>query len=147
MHMNERRCSTRASTPSRLFLPAGGSRTTGLHYRVDDVALHTAREREVPIWIGGRSTRALERAPRFDGWFAASCDENRMTLSPDDVRAAVKRIGREPLFDVAIEGYSEPGEYELHDGYANAGVTWWFEELHDRRGDADAMLARVVAGH
>jgi alkanesulfonate monooxygenase SsuD/methylene tetrahydromethanopterin reductase-like flavin-dependent oxidoreductase (luciferase family) len=118
----------------------------GLHYRVDEVALHTAPERGVPIWIGGRSTRALERAARFDGWFAASCDERRMTMSPNDVRAAVERIGREPPFDVAVEGYSEPGEHELYEAYARAGVTWWFEELHDRRGDADAMLARVEAG-
>lgn len=118
----------------------------GLHYRVDDVALDTAPAHTVPIWIGGGSTRALERAARFDGWFADSCDQERMTMSADDVRAAVDRIGREPPFDVAVEGYSNPGEHELHDVYARAGVTWWFEELHDRRGDAAAMLARVEAG-
>jgi alkanesulfonate monooxygenase SsuD/methylene tetrahydromethanopterin reductase-like flavin-dependent oxidoreductase (luciferase family) len=118
----------------------------GLHYRVDNVALHTAPERRVPIWIGGRSTRALERAARFDGWFAASCDEKRMTMHPDDVCAAVERIGRDDSFDVAIEGYSKPGQRDLHDAYAASGATWWFEELHDRRGDADAMLARVEAG-
>ena len=39
----------------------------GSHYRVDDVVLYTAPQRQVPIWIGGRSKRALERAARFDG--------------------------------------------------------------------------------
>jgi alkanesulfonate monooxygenase SsuD/methylene tetrahydromethanopterin reductase-like flavin-dependent oxidoreductase (luciferase family) len=118
----------------------------GPHYVVDDVALETTPERTVPIWIGGKSSRALERAGRFDGWFAESCDHERMTMSPDDVRTAIERIGREPHFDVAVEGYSEPGERDLHAAYARAGATWWFEELHDRRGDADAILARVAAG-
>jgi probable F420-dependent oxidoreductase len=118
----------------------------GHHYRVDDVVLHTAPERKVPIWIGGRSTRALERAARFDGWFAPSCDEGQMTMRPGDVRAAVERIGRERQFEVAVEGYSEPGQRALHDAYAHAGATWWFEELHDRRGDPEEMQARVKAG-
>jgi probable F420-dependent oxidoreductase len=118
----------------------------GLHYHVDNVVLHTAPERKVPIWIGGGSTRALERAARFDGWFADSCDQEGMTMSPDDVRSAVARIGREPDYDVAVEGYSEPGERDLAAAYARAGATWWFEELHDRRGDPGAILARVAAG-
>jgi alkanesulfonate monooxygenase SsuD/methylene tetrahydromethanopterin reductase-like flavin-dependent oxidoreductase (luciferase family) len=118
----------------------------GRHYTVDGVALETYGELHVPIWIGGNSPRALERAARYDGRFADSCDQDRMTMSAADVRAAVNRIGREPPFDVAVAGYSEPGEHELHDAYATAGVTWWFEELHDRRGEPEAMLARVEAG-
>jgi alkanesulfonate monooxygenase SsuD/methylene tetrahydromethanopterin reductase-like flavin-dependent oxidoreductase (luciferase family) len=118
----------------------------GDYYAVDDVVLQMSPKHRVPIWIGGRSLRALERAARFDGWFAESCDHDRMTMSPDDLRAAVERIGREPGFDVVIEGYSRPGEHDLRDSYARAGATWWFEELHDRRGDGDAMLARVEAG-
>ena len=118
----------------------------GRHYTVDDVVLQPVPERNVPIWIGGESTRALERAARFDGWFAPSCDAERMTMSPGEVRAAVERIGRERHFEVAVEGYSEPGQPDVHDAYAQVGATWWFEELHDRRGDAHEMLARVEAG-
>jgi alkanesulfonate monooxygenase SsuD/methylene tetrahydromethanopterin reductase-like flavin-dependent oxidoreductase (luciferase family) len=118
----------------------------GDHYTVEDVVLQTDPKRKVPIWIGGRSPPALERAARFDGWFADSCDQERMTMSPDEVRAAVDRIGREPPFDVAVEGYSGPGEHDLRDLYARAGATWWFEEVHDSRGDPDAILARVAAG-
>ena len=69
-----------------------------------------------------------------------------MTMSPDEVRAAVARIGRERDYDVAVEGYCEPGERDLAAAYARAGATWWFEELHDRRGDPEAILARVTAG-
>jgi alkanesulfonate monooxygenase SsuD/methylene tetrahydromethanopterin reductase-like flavin-dependent oxidoreductase (luciferase family) len=116
----------------------------GRHYSVDDVALHMPEHR-VSIWIGGGSARALERAKRFDGWFASGCDEVRMTLSPGDVLRAAERIRPRPGFEIAVTGYSEPGERDLHDAYAAAGATWWFEAVHDRRGDADAMLARVEA--
>jgi alkanesulfonate monooxygenase SsuD/methylene tetrahydromethanopterin reductase-like flavin-dependent oxidoreductase (luciferase family) len=118
----------------------------GPHYTVEDIALHTPSERKIPIWIGGRSPRALERAARFDGWFADTCDEERMTMSPREVGAAIERISRGHPFDIAVEGYSEPGQRDLPDAYARAGATWWLEELHDRRGDADAILARVEAG-
>ena len=30
--------------------------------------------------------------------------------------------------------------------YADAGATWWLENLHDGRLDADGVLARVRAG-
>jgi alkanesulfonate monooxygenase SsuD/methylene tetrahydromethanopterin reductase-like flavin-dependent oxidoreductase (luciferase family) len=118
----------------------------GAHYIVDGVALETAPEANVPIWIGGRSARALRRAARFDGWFAESCDQAAMTMSPDEVRASVERIGRTPPFQVAVEGYSEPRQRELHEAYEEAGATWWFEELHDRRASAEVLLARVEAG-
>jgi alkanesulfonate monooxygenase SsuD/methylene tetrahydromethanopterin reductase-like flavin-dependent oxidoreductase (luciferase family) len=118
----------------------------GRHYHVEGVALQTTAGQEVPIWIGGNSPRALRRAARFDGWFADSCDLAEMTMSPADVRSAVDRIGREGSFDVAAQGYSEPGQHDVHDAYAAAGVTWWLEALHDRRAGPDAILARVEAG-
>lgn len=118
----------------------------GAHYTVDGVTLAPAPARRVPIWIGGTSPRALRRAARFDGWFADSADPERMTMTPGEVRASIESIGREPPFDVAVLGYSEPGEQGLHSAYENAGVTWWIEQLHDRRGDAGAMLARIEAG-
>jgi hypothetical protein len=30
--------------------------------------------------------------------------------------------------------------------YGEAGATWWLENLHDQRGDADAAVARIEAG-
>jgi alkanesulfonate monooxygenase SsuD/methylene tetrahydromethanopterin reductase-like flavin-dependent oxidoreductase (luciferase family) len=117
----------------------------GRHYHVDNIALDT-REHRVPIWVGGASPRALERAARFDGWFASGCDEARMTLNPDDVRRAAERIRRRASFEIAVTGYSEPRERDWHDAYAEAGATWWFEEIHDRRGDPDSMFRRIEAG-
>ena len=60
-------------------------------------------------------------------------------MSPDDVRDETQN-------EIAVMGYSAPGEHELHDAYADAGTTWWLESLHDRRFAYDEMLARVAAG-
>lgn len=97
-----------------------------------------------PIWIGGNSRPALRRAARWDGWLPNSLEPHRISMTPDDLAAKVAAIGRGEGFDVAFNGYSEPGE-DVGD-YADAGATWWLENLHDRRGDADALVARIGAG-
>ena len=95
--------------------------------------------REIPIWIGGNSARARRLAASYDGWLPDSTSPAEMTMTPDDVRATTQK-------EIAVMGYSEPGEDDLHDTYAAAGTTWWLESLHDRRGSLDTLLARVSAG-
>jgi len=65
-------------------------------------------------------------------------------MSAEELAAGVGRIGRTDDFDVAFNGYSEPGE-NVRD-YRAAGVTWWLENVHDLRGDLDTVVARVEAG-
>ena len=48
--------------------------------------------------------------------------------------------------DIAFMGYSQPQERALHDAYADAGATWWIEQVHDGRGDFETIRARVAAG-
>ena len=60
-------------------------------------------------------------------------------MSPEDIRDETQR-------EIAVMGYSSPGERALHDAYANAGTTWWLESLHNRRGSLEELLARVRAG-
>ena len=95
--------------------------------------------REIPIWIGGNSTRARRLAAHYDGWAPDSTTLDEMRMSPRDVHDGSQR-------EIAVMGYSAPGERALHDAYANAGTTWWLESLHDRRGTLDELLARVAAG-
>ncbi len=95
--------------------------------------------RQVPIWIGGNSTRARQLAARYDGWMPDSTTLDEMRMSPDDVRDDTQP-------GIAVMGYSAPAEQTLHDAYAAAGTTWWLEHLHDRRGSLDQLLARVCAG-
>jgi len=99
-----------------------------------------------PIWIGGNSAPALRRASRWDGWIANSVDVPGMTMTPDELARKVEAIGRANGFDVACNGYSSAGDRALCAAYADAGATWWLENLHDRRLSPDELLARVAAG-
>jgi len=97
-----------------------------------------------PIWIGGNTGPAMRRAARWDGWIPNTLEPHRMTMSPEELATNVRGIGRDQSLDVAFNGYSDPGD-NVH-LYADAGATWWLENLHDLRGDVDALVARVEAG-
>ncbi|MGH3017532.1 MAG: LLM class flavin-dependent oxidoreductase [Gaiellaceae bacterium] len=95
--------------------------------------------RDVPIWIGGNSGRARRLAAAYDGWLPDSTATSEMSMSPEDIRD-------ESVHEIAVMGYSAPGQRELHDAYARAGTTWWLESLHNRRGTLDELRERVAAG-
>lgn len=114
----------------------------GEHFTVDGVTLAPAPER-LPIWIGGTSRKARERAQRFDGWFADTANPREMTATSGELAAMLEGYS---FGDVAVLGYSEPGQRKLHEAYEAAGATWWIEQIHDGRGDVEEILARVVAG-
>jgi alkanesulfonate monooxygenase SsuD/methylene tetrahydromethanopterin reductase-like flavin-dependent oxidoreductase (luciferase family) len=117
----------------------------GAHYTVDAVTLApTPSQEHVPIWIGGNRAPSLRRASRWDGWVADSVAPTGATLMPDDVARSIGVMGRgEEEFDVAVLGESDHSDPAA---YARAGATWWLENVHDRRGDVDAMLALVRDG-
>jgi probable F420-dependent oxidoreductase len=116
----------------------------GKHFTVDGVTFApTPVQEHIPIWIGGNRPASLRRAARWDGWLADSADPTGMTLSPDDIAHRVAQIGRDADFTVAVLGQSDrgdPAEYE------QAGATWWLENVHDKRGSVDEVLALVGAG-
>ena len=116
----------------------------GEHYTVEGVTLAPSPVQErVPIWIGGNRPASLRRAARFDGWLADSADPSGMTLSPDDVARSIETIGRTEGYDVAVLGERERGDPRA---YAQAGATWWLENLHEARGSFEEILALVSAG-
>jgi probable F420-dependent oxidoreductase len=120
----------------------------GTHYTVDGVTLAPVPlQQHLPIWIGGNRPPSLRRAARWDGWVADSADPTGMTLAPDDVARSIAAIQerREANgeFDVAVLGQRDLGEPAA---YAEAGATWWLENVHDMRGAPEEMLALVEAG-
>ncbi len=116
----------------------------GAHYVVDGVMLApTPAQQPLPIWIGGNSARARARAARFDGWFADTSDPEQMSMSPETLAEHVRGLGRDDGFDVVVHGYSNKASTAA---YAAAGATWWLEDVHDRRGSFDELLALVEAG-
>ena len=117
----------------------------GEHYTVDGVTLApTPVQERLPVWIGGNRPASLRRAARWDGWLADSADPTGMTLSPDDIAASIATIGRtRDDYDVAVLGESGRGDPAA---YAQAGATWWLENLHDERGSFDNLLTLVGEG-
>ena len=120
----------------------------GRHYTVERVKLAPRPvQTRLPIWIGGNSTRALHRAARFDGWAADTTNQEGMSKTPGDVERglAAVRAARGDLdgFDVAVMGHADQVDPV---GYAEAGATWWLENVHDERGSPEEMLALVRQG-
>ena len=115
----------------------------GEHYTVDGVALAPTPVAHIPFWIGGNSPRALRRAARWDGWLADGSDRERNLLTPDDVAASVAPIEPKPGFEVAFIGYAEQTDVAA---YADAGVTWWIENVTASRGGVEGALSVVRAG-
>jgi alkanesulfonate monooxygenase SsuD/methylene tetrahydromethanopterin reductase-like flavin-dependent oxidoreductase (luciferase family) len=116
----------------------------GEHYTVEAVTLAPKPvQQRLPIWIGGNRPASLRRAARWDGWLADGADPTGVTLSPEDITRGIATIGRSDDYDVAILAESDRMDPSA---YAQAGVTWWLENLHDKRGSADEMLALVQQG-
>jgi alkanesulfonate monooxygenase SsuD/methylene tetrahydromethanopterin reductase-like flavin-dependent oxidoreductase (luciferase family) len=119
-------------------------RHRGEHYTVDGVTLApTPVQSELPVWIGGNRPPSLRRAARWNGWLADSAAPTGVTLGADEVARSIERIGRSgDGFDVAVLGQSDRGDPAA---YERAGATWWLENVHDRRGSLDDVLALVSA--
>jgi alkanesulfonate monooxygenase SsuD/methylene tetrahydromethanopterin reductase-like flavin-dependent oxidoreductase (luciferase family) len=128
----------------------------GPHYTLERVSLTPLplQRPRIPIWIGGESAPALRRAARWDGWLAPTTSPDGtpiMTKSPERIAEMVAQIRRHRTidaqhFEVAVDGYSEPGDPTLPRAYEAAGATWWLESIHGIRAPVKEMMARVEAG-
>jgi len=127
----------------------------GQYYDVENVSLAPLpfRRPRIPIWIGGESPPALRRAARWDGWLAPTTSPDGtpiMDKDPGRIAEMVAEIRRhrttDTPFEVAVDGYSGPGDPTLPHAYEAAGATWWLESIHGMRGTLDEMNARVEAG-
>lgn len=126
----------------------------GRHYVAEGVTFKPVpvQRPRVPIWVGGESAPAIRRAARWDGWIApvviSLADQGDGPAQEIAKKVQALRALRSPAaaFEVAVQGQSEPGDGALVRSYEQAGVTWWLECVHGRRGTWEEMLDRVSVG-
>lgn len=124
----------------------------GKYYTADNIQLAPLPvQPHIPFWIGGESPPALRRAARWDGWIASGIDqEYQFIKTPEDIARAKAYIEahrtRTAPIEIALGAKSEPGQSALVQSYADAGVTWWLENLSGLRGSFAELMARIEAG-
>lgn len=100
-------------------------------YRMNAVRLAPLPlQQHLPIWIGGNSRPALRRAARYDGWMADTSNQKEMTMSPEEVEAAIVGIHRANVeTDMAsVETHMASVETHMPDvGFHNARPTRPFD--------------------
>ncbi len=137
----------------------------GEHYEVEGVHFlpRPVQSPRVPIWVAGLwpNKRPMRRAARWDGVFALSQNDEQ-AMTPEEVREMIAYIRRhresDAPFDVAQSGYTPGGDpargLEIVAPYADAGVTWWMENVNPWRfgwemegpWPVEAMRERVLLG-
>lgn len=118
----------------------------------------------IPIWVAALwpNKAPVRRAARWDGIYPLNRDNLVQDLTPDQIKDITAYVHQhrdaETPFDVVHRG-TTPGENPEQDAeivasYAEAGVTWWLENIHpwrfgwQQRGSwpLDAMRDRILKG-
>ncbi|GAA4547854.1 LLM class flavin-dependent oxidoreductase [Amycolatopsis samaneae] len=137
---------------------------SGEHFTVRPTTFlpRPVQEPGIPVWVGGYwpNRAPFRRAARWDGVYPGRLTkERRAKWTPrlwplEDVRemvayVAAHRVRPEPA-DVVIGGYTagtdRNADADVTAPYAEAGVTWWVENLHSFRGSFEDMRARLRLG-
>ncbi len=132
---------------------------TGKHYQVKDVCLkpQPVQSPRIPIWACGAwsdKKAPFRRAARWDGTIAVCGTGEDRAILPDEVRAVRAyiqqcRTNADP-FDVVVMLWSEGGrtaeDLQETARYAEAGATWWLEDLSLGRFPLEAARERIHKG-
>jgi alkanesulfonate monooxygenase SsuD/methylene tetrahydromethanopterin reductase-like flavin-dependent oxidoreductase (luciferase family) len=127
----------------------------GRHFHIKEAHFlpTPVQQPRIPIWVAGRwpNKRPARRAARWDGIVAEGRDG---AMTPADIKEMVAytrsyRTDYTP-FDVTYcgetEGLDPAGDAAMLAGYAEAGVTWWLENIQDQRGTPAQMRQRIRQG-
>ncbi len=117
-------------------------RYEGKHYRLKEMIFKPTplQSPRIPIWVAGAwpNKAPFRRAARWDGVYPVRWES---PLGPDDLREIAAYIGRyrtsNGRFDV-VHGGATPGDdlekaVNIVSPFAEAGVTWWVEDLGPER--------------
>jgi alkanesulfonate monooxygenase SsuD/methylene tetrahydromethanopterin reductase-like flavin-dependent oxidoreductase (luciferase family) len=126
----------------------------GKHYKAEGVTFlpRPIQKPRIPIWIGGKSTGALRRAARYDGWVVDGPSQFG-GVSLERVSESIEKIwkyrGTKGGFDV-VWGTDLPDDEEdislIIKEATNSGVTWLRDRIYGLRFSGDAAMERVRAG-
>jgi probable F420-dependent oxidoreductase len=111
----------------------------GDHYDFDRVQMRPAPAQPVPIYCGGQSRRAIERAARLDGWIGNAYTPERAL----ELVGRVRQKRDEPEFDVIVSLLARPTP-DLYRHMEDAGVSGLLCAPWMRPG-ADDLPARQAA--
>lgn len=129
----------------------------GIRYSVSDIVMRPTPVRgSVPIWMAGGHTNpnALARAADVDGVAAIRFpwDLDRM-MEPWELAEIVSTVsehrgGDMDGYDVIAIGRSAAGAAGVAHvaEFAEVGMTWWWETIHQDKDDLEATRARIAAG-
>jgi alkanesulfonate monooxygenase SsuD/methylene tetrahydromethanopterin reductase-like flavin-dependent oxidoreductase (luciferase family) len=102
----------------------------GEFYQVKQTQFLPKPVSKIPIWVGGYwpNKPPFRRAARWDGVIPLGRDG---LATPDDIRAAVAYTMEHRTTDAPFDvvHINPPVDSELTRSYADAGATWWLEEI------------------
>jgi probable F420-dependent oxidoreductase len=122
----------------------------GEHYDFDRMQMSPAPTQPIPIYCGGQSRRAIERAARLDGWIGNA-------YPPEQALELVGRVRHEradPEFEVIVSLLARP-DTDLYRRMEDAGVSAllcapWMrpgaDDLPARRGAIERFAEQVIGG-
>jgi alkanesulfonate monooxygenase SsuD/methylene tetrahydromethanopterin reductase-like flavin-dependent oxidoreductase (luciferase family) len=142
-------------------------RYEGTHYRVGDITFlpRPLQEPRIPVWVaatvplGGPLRGPLQRAAHWDGVAPLRVTEHGIEpLRPEDISAVMAIVAEERAaeaiepstpFDVVAAGMTgddRAADLDRLAALAEAGTTWWSEDLHEERASLPHLLERVRRG-
>jgi alkanesulfonate monooxygenase SsuD/methylene tetrahydromethanopterin reductase-like flavin-dependent oxidoreductase (luciferase family) len=118
----------------------------GKHYQVQDLHFlpQPIQSPRIPIWVCGSWTAKkapFRRATRWDGVVAIADPAQNRAILPEEVSDIKNYISQhrsnDDVFDIVVilwsEGDHSPQEVHDTERYADAGTTWWLEDLSTER--------------
>jgi alkanesulfonate monooxygenase SsuD/methylene tetrahydromethanopterin reductase-like flavin-dependent oxidoreductase (luciferase family) len=120
----------------------------GIYYHVKEAQFlpRPLQVPRIPVWVAAywpsrsKQNGPLRRAARWDGIFPISRDDEKF-LTPTQIREIIGRVfacrAVDGPFDVVHTGFTEGDDparaVEQAASYADAGVTWWLENVNPFR--------------
>jgi alkanesulfonate monooxygenase SsuD/methylene tetrahydromethanopterin reductase-like flavin-dependent oxidoreductase (luciferase family) len=127
----------------------------GKHYQIEETEFvpSSLQNPRIPIWVAGKwpNRAPFRRAAQWDGVFPLPVTfGERMT--PESLRDVLAYVDRHRVnsspFDVAVKGSTanHAGGTDTVSSFAEAGMTWWLEDLYQWRDSPDDISAHIRRG-